>query len=171
MLPAVHVRLAQPIARWTCVRTLATSSNGDAKEAATGGDGAAAAADAAGELAAARAAADAARADADKWKKELQYALADRENMRTILKRDIENAKSFGITAFAEDMLLVHDDFGRALTSVTAAELAANEQLRRLHEGTFVRRARVRAWGVCVCMLSQHYCWRVGMIIRSLCCC
>lgn len=56
-------------------------------------------------------------------------AFAEAENMRRRAEREIADAKVYGITSFARDMLTVADDFGRALGAIDA-------QAREKAEGT-----------------------------------
>lgn len=49
---------------------------------------------------------------------DLLRALAERENLVRISKNNVENAKIYGIKSFAEGMLEVADNLGRALSSV-----------------------------------------------------
>jgi molecular chaperone GrpE len=44
--------------------------------------------------------------------------MANEENVRRIAKKDIENAKNFGITSFAKSMLDVADNFNRAIDAI-----------------------------------------------------
>lgn len=62
----------------------------------------------------------AAKAEAEELKKQLQYALADRENIRRILMRDVKDAKEYGMREFAKDLLDVSDNFERALAAAKA---------------------------------------------------
>jgi molecular chaperone GrpE len=54
-------------------------------------------------------------------------ALADAENARNIARRDVENARKFGVQNFAKDILDVADNLERAMGSVP-------EELRTLGE-------------------------------------
>lgn len=66
---------------------------------------------------------------------ELQYALAEQQNIRARLKKDVDNAKMFGIQGFAKDLLGVSDNLERCLASVTPAELDSSAtSLKSLHE-------------------------------------
>jgi molecular chaperone GrpE (heat shock protein) len=75
----------------------------------------------------------------DQFKDELLRALAEMENTRKIAKRDVENAREYGIEAFAKSLLPVNDNFTRALQSISAEELERDTEhhhlLRTLHEG------------------------------------
>jgi molecular chaperone GrpE len=68
-------------------------------------------------------------------KQGVQYAIAERENVRRILKKDVEDAREFGMRGFAEDLLDVSDNFQRALDHVKEEELAANESFRKFVDG------------------------------------
>lgn len=51
--------------------------------------------------------------------------LAEMENVRTIARRDVDNAKKYGIMGFAKDLLSVADNLGLALKSVPEDKAAA----------------------------------------------
>jgi len=68
----------------------------------------------------------------DKYKR----SLAENENIRKRLTRQIEDAKSFGIQGFCKDLLEVADILGKATESVPAVELNnRNPHLKNLFEG------------------------------------
>ncbi len=54
-------------------------------------------------------------------------AAADMENLRRRTVRDVHDARTYAIAAFARDMLSVTDDFGRALAAVPAEARAAGD--------------------------------------------
>lgn len=61
---------------------------------------------------------------------------ADMENLRRRSAREIKDAKTFAMTAFARDMLSVSDNLTRALTAVTAETREnADDGLKSLLEG------------------------------------
>jgi molecular chaperone GrpE len=62
-------------------------------------------------------------------------ALAEMENVRSIARRDVANAREFGITSFARGLLDVADNLGLALHAVPRDRLEGDEVLRGLHEG------------------------------------
>lgn len=61
-------------------------------------------------------------------------ALAEMENVRTIARRDVENARAFGISTFAKGLLDVSDNLGFALAAVPEASRAEGE-VKGLFEG------------------------------------
>jgi len=66
---------------------------------------------------------------------ELQYSLAEQQNIRARLKKDVDNAKMFGIQGFAKDLLGVSDNLGRCLASVPQAEIESSSlPMKSLHE-------------------------------------
>ncbi|KAK0161474.1 hypothetical protein PV327_009941 [Microctonus hyperodae] len=68
----------------------------------------------------------------DKYKR----ALADGENLRVRLTKQIEDAKRFGIQGFCKDLLDVADILGKATESVPKDELTeSNPHLKTLYEG------------------------------------
>jgi len=68
-------------------------------------------------------------------KEEILRARADAENTRKIAHRDVENAKEFGITSFAKNILEVNDNLKRALDAVAQYHEAEHPQLHALYEG------------------------------------
>jgi molecular chaperone GrpE len=66
-------------------------------------------------------------------KDRLLRALADVENIRRRSERDVADARVYGITAFAKDMLSVADNLRRALESIPAD--AITDTLRPLIDG------------------------------------
>jgi molecular chaperone GrpE len=54
-------------------------------------------------------------------------AAADMENLRRRTARDVHDARSYAIAAFARDMLAVSDDLGRALQAIPAEARAAGD--------------------------------------------
>lgn len=67
----------------------------------------------------------------DKYKR----ALADGENLRTRLTKQIQDAKIFGIQSFCKDLLEVSDTLGHATNAVPKEQLSQNPQLKNLHDG------------------------------------
>ena len=62
--------------------------------------------------------------------------LAEMENLRTRTKREVSDAKTYGITGFARDVLEIADNLQRALDAVPAeAKAAADPGLKALMEG------------------------------------
>ncbi|XP_046574968.1 grpE protein homolog 1, mitochondrial-like [Haliotis rubra] len=80
----------------------------------------------------------------DKAKLEVQVAdfkdkyvrsLAETENVRQRMKKQVEDAKIFGIQAFCKDMLEVADILGKANESVPQQEISNNPHLKNLFDG------------------------------------
>jgi len=68
----------------------------------------------------------------DKYKR----SLADSENLRKRLTKQIEDAKVFGIQSFCKDLLEVADTLGHATSAVPKDEIkATNPHLKNLFEG------------------------------------
>ena len=65
----------------------------------------------------------------------LLRALAETENVRRRAQRDKEDASKFAIKGFAEDMLRVSDNLGRALSSIDAEARAADSNMENLAVG------------------------------------
>jgi molecular chaperone GrpE len=75
-------------------------------------------------------------AERDDLKERLLRALADVENMRRRTAREVADARAYGITNFARDMLTVADNIRRALDAVPAeARESADGVLKGLVEG------------------------------------
>eukprot|EP01108_Squamamoeba_japonica_P005868 TRINITY_DN4747_c0_g1_i1.p2 TRINITY_DN4747_c0_g1~~TRINITY_DN4747_c0_g1_i1.p2 ORF type:complete len:243 (+),score=111.37 TRINITY_DN4747_c0_g1_i1:42-731(+) len=67
------------------------------------------------------------QAEIDELKTALAYAMAETENVRKRMQRDIGEAREFGMRSFAKDLLDVSDNFERALE-------AAKEDAERIPE-------------------------------------
>jgi molecular chaperone GrpE len=67
----------------------------------------------------------------DKFKR----ALAEGENTRVRMRKQIEDAKIFGIQGFCKDLLEVADVLEKALESVPKEELSKSESLKTLFTG------------------------------------
>lgn len=76
---------------------------------------------------------EAARAEAAGLKDQLLRTLAEMENLRRRTEREITDARSYAVTAFARDVLSVADNLSRALSAVPAG--AEGEGLAGLVEG------------------------------------
>ncbi|CAK9824608.1 GrpE protein homolog 1, mitochondrial [Anthophora retusa] len=77
----------------------------------------------------------------DKYKR----ALADGENLRVRLTKQIEDAKLFGIQGFCKDLLEVADILGKATESVPKDELTEkNPHLKTLYEGLSMTEAQLQ---------------------------
>jgi molecular chaperone GrpE len=73
---------------------------------------------------------------AAEFKDKLLRALAEMENLRRRTEREVTDARLYGITAFARDMLAVADNMRRALDAVTPQLRASAESgVKALIEG------------------------------------
>lgn len=61
-------------------------------------------------------------------------AMAEMENLRKRLARDVEDARRFAVTGFAREMLDVSDNLDRALAATPDAD-TATDQIKSLQEG------------------------------------
>ncbi len=77
-----------------------------------------------------------AEAERDEMKDRLLRTLADMENLRRRTEREVADARAYGVTSFARDMLNVADNLRRALESVPAEAREGMEgALQALVEG------------------------------------
>lgn len=77
----------------------------------------------------------------DKYKR----ALADGENLRTRLTKQISEAKIFGIQSFCKDLLDVADVLGKATESVPKEEInEKNPHLKALYEGLLMTETQLQ---------------------------
>lgn len=77
----------------------------------------------------------------DKYKR----ALADGENLRTRMTKQVSDAKMFGIQSFCKDLLEVADVLSRATDSVPKEELCeSNPHLKSLFEGLLMTEAQLQ---------------------------
>src|SRR5690606_4919642 len=60
---------------------------------------------------------------------------ADMENLRKRTARDVQDARAFGISNFARDMIGVADNLRRALDAIPADQVESNPGLKSLMEG------------------------------------
>lgn len=70
--------------------------------------------------------------------------MADTENMRKRLTKQIEDAKIFGIQGFCKDLLSVSDILQRATECVPAEQLSNNAPLKNLYEGLTMTEAELQ---------------------------
>lgn len=75
----------------------------------------------------------------DKYKR----SLADSENMRKRLTKQIEDAKIFGIQSFCKDLLDVSDILTSATEAVPKEEVDKNTHLKGLYEGLVMTKAQL----------------------------
>lgn len=75
----------------------------------------------------------------DKYKR----ALADGENLRNRLTKQISEAKIYGIQSFCKDLLDVADVLNKATETVPKEELNKNSHLKSLYEGLTMTEAQL----------------------------
>ena len=68
-------------------------------------------------------------------KDQLLRALADAENARRRARKDVEEARAYAISRFAQDLLGVGDNFSRALESIPAERRESDEAVKAIAEG------------------------------------
>ena len=68
-------------------------------------------------------------------KDQLLRALADAENARRRARKDVEEARTYAISRFAQDLLGVADNLGRALESIPAERREGDEAVKAIAEG------------------------------------
>ncbi|XP_076040954.1 grpE protein homolog, mitochondrial Roe1 [Oratosquilla oratoria] len=74
--------------------------------------------------------------ESEDYKDRYQRTLADRENVRTRLQRQITEAKQYGIQGFCKDLLEVSDVFRKAIESVPEEEIkSSGGSLKALYDG------------------------------------
>merc|ERR1711972_1194481 len=62
-------------------------------------------------------------------------SLADFENLRNRMNKQVSDAKIFGIQGFCKDLLDVADVLNKAISSVPDAQLKESQSLKDLHQG------------------------------------
>jgi molecular chaperone GrpE len=79
---------------------------------------------------------DALNAENSQMKDRVLRTLAEMENLRRRTEREVADAKTYGVTSFARDMLTVVDNLARALEHVSPeARTNADPQIRSVIEG------------------------------------
>ena len=68
-------------------------------------------------------------------KEQLLRALADAENARRRAKKDVEDARNYAISRFAQDLLGVADNLGRALDNIPADKRESDDAVKAIAEG------------------------------------
>ena len=66
---------------------------------------------------------------------QLLRALADAENARRRAKKDVEDARAYAISRFAQDLLGVGDNLGRALASIPAERRESDDAVKAIADG------------------------------------
>ena len=77
----------------------------------------------------------AACAEAADLKDKLLRTLAEMENLRRRTEREVADARTYGIAAFARDVLVVADNMQRALAAVPGEAVAGDAALKALVDG------------------------------------
>ncbi len=68
-------------------------------------------------------------------KDQLLRTLAELENTRRRARKEVDDASKFAVAGFSREVLGVADNLARALSSVPAEALGADERLAALHQG------------------------------------
>ena len=68
-------------------------------------------------------------------KDQLLRALADAENARRRARKDVEDARTYAISRFAQDLLGVADNLGRALDSIPAERRESDDAVKAIADG------------------------------------
>ena len=71
----------------------------------------------------------------DALKDQLLRALADAENARRRARKDVEDARAYAISRFAQDLLGVGDNLARALDSIPAERREGDEAVKAIADG------------------------------------
>jgi len=71
----------------------------------------------------------------DALKDQLLRALADAENARRRARKDVEEARTYAISRFAQDLLGVADNLGRALESIPAERRESDDAVKAIADG------------------------------------
>lgn len=74
------------------------------------------------------------REELEAAKQEVLYAKAETQNVRRRLEKDVADAKAYGATGFARDILSVADNLARALDAIPAA-MREDETMKALVTG------------------------------------
>ena len=74
------------------------------------------------------------KADLEAAQQEVLYAKAETQNVRRRMEKDVSDARAYGATGFARDMLAVADNLGRAIEAVPA-DLREDDKFKGLVAG------------------------------------
>lgn len=77
----------------------------------------------------------------DKYKR----ALAESENVRIRMRKQVEDAKIYAIQGFCKDLLDVADVFGKAIESVPADAVKANADFKNLYDGVVMTEQQLQS--------------------------
>src|SRR5579871_4600080 len=78
---------------------------------------------------------EALNAENSQLKDRVLRTLAEMENLRRRTEREVSDAKTYGVTSFARDMLTVMDNLARAIEHVPAEARDADPALKSFIEG------------------------------------
>lgn len=76
-----------------------------------------------------------AQAEIGKLKEQILRAMAETENTRRRMKKEADDAQKFAVGSFAKEMLIVADNFRRALDAVPQQDGAGGDTLKNLIAG------------------------------------
>lgn len=71
----------------------------------------------------------------DDFREKYVRAVAETENLRKRMNRDVEDTRQYAVTGFAREMLDVADNLERALAAIDKDKVDADPQLKNLVEG------------------------------------
>lgn len=77
----------------------------------------------------------------DKYKR----ALAESENVRIRMRKQVEEAKIYAIQGFCKDLLDVADVFGKAIESVPSEAVKANGDFKNLYDGVVMTEQQLQS--------------------------
>ncbi|XP_011436008.3 grpE protein homolog 1, mitochondrial isoform X1 [Magallana gigas] len=82
--------------------------------------------------------------DDNNWKDKYMRALAETENVRQRMTKQVSDVRLFGIQGFCKDLLEVADILQQATQSVPEKELQENKHLRDLYDGLVMTEAQLQ---------------------------
>ncbi|XP_022286146.2 grpE protein homolog 1, mitochondrial-like isoform X1 [Crassostrea virginica] len=80
----------------------------------------------------------------NEWKDKYMRALAETENVRQRMTKQVSDVRLFGIQGFCKDLLEVADILQQATQSVPEKELQENKHLRDLYDGLVMTEAQLQ---------------------------
>ena len=93
-------------------------------------------------------------------KEQLLRALADAENARRRAKKDVDDARNYAISRFAQDLLGVADNLGRALENIPADKRESDDAVKAIAEGIEMTAREFETDGTVVQVFQTGY--RIG---------
>ena len=85
-------------------------------------------------------------AERDEWKDKSYRLAAEMENVKKRTEKDITDAKKYGVTSFARELLDVQDNLERALAVLEETDVAEDKKKRMVEGGTMVKSHLVKAF-------------------------